>query len=457
MGVLKTIASKAAAPFAAVGGAVAGLWDRWNGSGFGRLGFFLPGARLNYEREAGRLWQNSIVSLGLKWKADRYPIPRLHVAKIGARGEHKPLPRHGLVDLWERPNPHYDRMVLEVAVGLSLDVDGNGFVWKRRSRLGKVVELWWIPHWLVAPLYPADGSEYLTAWRVTVGGQQYDVLPEDMIHFRVGIDPDNDRLGLAALKAQLREVCAVNEESGYTASLLHNCGVPGLVVTPKTDTGKIDKDAGAVIKTQLRDTVTGDRRGEPLVLTGAVSLNTIGFSPEQLRLDKLTLAAQARLAAALGVALMSLGLPDPNKTYSNLKEADRASWATIKATQTRIARTLRWQLLLDFGSDPYGYVVEYDYSDIMELNEDLDSLHSRARENYKAGVWTKNEARDSIGSDPDPDGDIFYPGTGGGEPLPLPTSGKPPANTPPDVPDDAGDQPADVAEPANGKSKAWRY
>jgi HK97 family phage portal protein len=401
---------------------VSGLFPRWGGSGLGsRLLYLLPGARLDYQTEAGNLWENSIVALALQWKADRYTRMPIRVSKINVKtGNYDPLPRHPLVDLWSRPSPHFARRSVEAAVGMSLDVDGNGYLQKVRSKGGKVVELWWQPHFNVEPQWPADGETFVGSYAVSVDGAQYELDPADVVHFRRGIDPSNVRLGLAPLRACLREVCTINEESGYTASLLRNSAVPGLAIVPDSDNLRPSKDDAAAIKERVSDAFTGDNRGQTLVLAGKYKVQPIGWSPEQLTLDKLPLAAIARVAGSLGVAPMSMGLSDPNKTYANLAESNKASWAGVISIQGIVAETIRWSLLPEFGTDPYGYVVEYDYSNIDELQESLDSLHTRVREDYKAGVMQLNEARDLMGLPSLPDGDRLVTEGGPANPFGVP-------------------------------------
>jgi hypothetical protein len=45
--------------------------------------------------------------------------------------------------------------------------------------------------------------------------------------------------------------------------------------------------------------------------------------------------------------------------------------------------------------------VNWDISHVGFLQEDADGLHARARENFKAGFWTLNEAREATGMKPD--------------------------------------------------------
>lgn len=379
-----------------------GIWTRYGGWGWSRIRLLLPGARKDWEREAGDTWMSPVVALGLAWLGDRFPRPRIGLAKVNRAGELVPIPRHDVVELWNRPNRFYGRRTMEKAVGLSLKCDGNAYIYKVRDRMERVVELWWIPHYRILPTWPADGSEYIDGYRVWLDTAVYHLPPEDVIHIRDGIDPRNERLGLAALRACLREVCSDNLVAGYTASLMLNSGIPGVAIVPDGDNGpRPDADAAARMGDRFVEEFSGDRTGRPLVMAGKYKIVELGLSPEKMALDKLPRMAEARIAAAIGVAAMSLGLPDPNKTYANLGEANRSSWGTVVSIQELIAETLQFQLLPEFGLDPHAYRFTYDYAHIQELQESLDAVHTRAREDFKADGITRNEYRESIGYDPD--------------------------------------------------------
>ena len=398
---------------------VGGLWPRFNGYGLSKIRILLPSARFDWEREAGDPWSNSVVALAISWLGDRFSRPIIRVSKIARNGDYVPQGRHDLVDLWNRPNPHYGRRTMEKAIGLSLKVDGNSYIYKVRDRMHRVVELWWIPHYRCLPTWPQDGSEYCDGYRVWLDSVQYHLDPEDVIHVRDGIDPRNERLGISALRANLREVVTVNLESSYTAATLKNMGVPGLAIVPDSDQLRPSKDDAERIKERFTDEFSGDNAGGTVVLAGRYKIEKIGLSPEELRLDKLPLPAVARIAASIGVATMSLGLPDPNKTYSNLGEANKTSWGTIVAVQELTADALRWGLLPEFGCDPHAYIVEYDYSHVQELQESLDAVHARTREDWKAGLVMLNEAREQLGFEPDPSGDRYAVGTDAAAAQPL--------------------------------------
>src|SRR5690606_27842378 len=131
-------------------------------------------------------------------------------------------------------------------------------------------------------MWPEDGSEWVTGYRYTVDAVDQVLPVEDVIHVRDGIDPRNERLGLAALKALLREVATDNEIATYYGALLRNFGVAGLAVAPKDANARLLPDDAKRIKEQFRDSFTGENRGDTVVLGGAASLEMVGFSPEAL-------------------------------------------------------------------------------------------------------------------------------------------------------------------------------
>jgi HK97 family phage portal protein len=396
--------------FQNLGSAIRGaLYPRSGGAGnWWNLTYVMaPGSKYDYQAEAGDLWGNSVIAIAIKWLGDRFPGPRLQVSRIAVKGDYIPISKTPIEALWERPNPYYTRRTLEKAIGLSLVCDGNAYIQKIRDGREKLAELWWLPHTAVAPQW--SGDDFITNYRVSIPGEPDRFIdPRDMVHIRDGIDPTNPRLGLSAVKAQIREICTVNEESGYTAAILRNSGVPSLVVSPDDPGLRPNEKDSQSIKDRIRETTTKENRGMPIVLQGKYKVTPVGFSPEQLALDKLPVAAISRIAAAIGVAPMSLGLPDAGKTYANYPEANRASWNTIMATQCLVAEAIRYDILPEYGYDPAGYFVGYDYSDIKDLQESLDAVHKRTRDDFLANLLTQSAAQELLGYDVDPEGDRYF-------------------------------------------------
>lgn len=384
------------------------------GPSFGSyLGGLLPGSRYDYAREAGLLWQNSIVSIVLGWLQRTFPEPRLQVCDEDPEsGELSPVAGHPLLALLRRPNKHHTDWDLWKATVLSYVVDGNAYWMKARASYGwgQPVQLWYVPHWMMSPVWETDGAAFIDHYAYRVNGVDYEVDPKWIVHFRNGIDPLNTRRGLSPLAALLREVCGENEAANMNAAIMRNVGVPGLFVSPADPKVQLPTGAAQAIKAKLMSEFTGERRGEPFVFDNALKIDMPGFSPRDMMVDFLRRVPEERISAALGVpaGLAGLGAGLDRNTYSNYAEAREAYVEnTLMPMQGEFAATLDCQLLPDFEPEE---VLEYrrvgwDYSKVKVLQDDKTELHDRNREDYTAGIISQEEAREATGRTRTPEGE----------------------------------------------------
>ena len=267
-------------------------WSGYGGQSFGQDGWnvvspwlrsLLPGAHYDYEAEAGQLWKNSAVAIALAWIRQNFPEPRLRI--MTRKGtEWVENPDHQALQWIEEPNDDYDSDTMWGAVCLSLEVDGNGYLIRGKAPNGRV-GFWYAPHWQLFPRWPSDGSQFISHYEYVVDGKRTPIDKRDVIHFRTGLDPENERLGLSPLKACLREVCTDNEANNYTASILRNMGVPGVIISPESKEDEIADPKE--LKDLFRKEFTGDKRGGALVNAVSLRVQEIGATPEKLALDKL--------------------------------------------------------------------------------------------------------------------------------------------------------------------------
>ena len=75
-----------------------------------------------------------------------------------------------------------------------------------------------------------------------------------------------------------------DEAAKMTSALLKTQGVHGIVISPKKGSN-LQKGVGKDIKEWFKDNTTGDKRGEPLVMSGATVVEQFGFNPQQMNLD----------------------------------------------------------------------------------------------------------------------------------------------------------------------------
>src|SRR5947209_8853013 len=207
---LRRVALKAARSlmgFSGLGGGIGAWgWDAFgaDGSTNNQLYRMLsPDTDIDYEREVGglRLYQSSLALAAANWVGRVLPESPLQVTRTGPAGEAVPIADHAMTALLRRPNPFYAGARLWKAFATSWVLNGNVYLLKARNPQCVLTELWYLPHWWVAPRWPADGSEFISHYEYRVDGISYRLPVGDIIHFRDGEDPFNARLGLSPFGA----------------------------------------------------------------------------------------------------------------------------------------------------------------------------------------------------------------------------------------------------------------
>src|SRR4029077_7951958 len=191
-------------------------------------------------------------------------------------------------------------MTMIAGVVVSFCVDGNAYLLKVRSGSGRVVQLWYIPHFMIEPRWDLeDPTRFITMYDYAPTGMRLNEGPtplgqaisvplrvQDVIHLRDGIDAQNTRKGASKVKKILREIYTDKEAARWTASLLRNQGVPGIVISPELPNKDwiTDKDDMAQAKERLVAEFSGDNRGRPIIMRGPTKIEQYGFSPDAMKL-----------------------------------------------------------------------------------------------------------------------------------------------------------------------------
>jgi HK97 family phage portal protein len=317
------------------------------------------------------------------------------------------------------PNPAYSGLLLWSATLFSLNINGNGYWIKwRNSARSRVVQLWWEPHFTIRPVAGKDKTTFIDHYELYRNHEWIPFPSADVIHFRDGLDPDNPRLGLSPLASAMREIFTDQEAAAFTANLLRNMAVPGVVISPTGDSTIEDPED---IKSAYMSKFSGDHRGEPLVLTAGVQIEKMSFTPTELNLREVRFIPEERIAALLGLppGVAGLGAGLARNTFSNYAEAREAAYENnIIPTQRLLAAELDTQLLPDLGN-PTNERVGFDLSQVRVLQDDQNRLYTRMAAGYDSGFIKRSEARQATGWPVTPDDDQ-YKATPSGSPPGMP-------------------------------------
>lgn len=368
-------------------------WHRWSG---------VWGATRKYIREVGDGTGSSTVMAPLLWIARTFPeAPPALWRQSTDSAQEEQVRDHPLLRLLQRPNGFYTGRILWMATLADWCVDGNAYWLKLRTGTGQVSELWWVPSLLIEPKgNQDDASVFVDHYEYTPNVTPIKVDPSDVVHFRFGLDAGNPRKGYSPLKSILREVFTDDEAAAFTASLLQNMGVPGLIVSPDGD-GMPSQEDVEFTKAYFKEMFSGDKRGEPLVMSGPTKVQQFGFSPEQLLLKELRRIPEERVTAVLGVPAIVAGLGAglDRSTFTNYTEAREAAYEqNIIPTQGILSEDIRFQLLSDFvGEDVWTWRFGFDLSKVRVLQEDVFRQAQRLDLGFRGGWVTRAEARRPMG------------------------------------------------------------
>lgn len=373
---------------------------------FGRGGsgwaVFSGKSRIDYAAFVGDGRGSSIVQAAVGWIARNFPEAPIGVQTQNADNEWDQAEDPGakrLVALLKKPNPYWSGSLMEMAVVTDYWINGNAYRWKIRGGPGGAIsEIWWVPASMIEP--KGTESEYLTHYSYDLGqGVKIKIPPADIVHHRWGIDPDNIRKGLSPIGSVLQEIFTDEEAANFTASVLRNMGIPGLVVIPGDNT-EVDDDDAEAVKKKLDQRFGGDNRGSTAVLSSKVEVKVLSWTPQQLQLRDLRRIPEERITAVIGipaiVAGMGAGLD--RSTYSNMGEARQAAYEeNIIPTQRLFRDDLDAQLLPDFVGIPENFRTMHDLSEVRVLQEDQNAIATRAAAMLNSGGATVADFRRLVG------------------------------------------------------------
>lgn len=377
---------------------------------------WIPGTQVNWDRITGDLWECPAVQSCLNWIYRNFLQAPPIVEQKDKKGEWSPVPDHPLLALLNRPNPQYDWGILAQGIILSLETNGNAYVILERTGGNAVSELWYAPHTTITPYTLPGGSprviDYYDYW---LGPKHYHVPPEDVLHIKYGIDPLDQRLGLAPLASASRDVNALQQAGNYRPTILRNFGVIGRVVWPDDPNVILDDPQG--IKNRLDAQSQGDLAGSTVLLDFKAGIEHPKVSAQDMALETIEDRPEADICSLIGIPIQVTGLHGGReaKTYANMKEAREAAWEEkLIPLGSMLSQQIGHRLLPEFLGirdpkqlqDALSVVrMNFDYRDIRPLQPDLDALHSRALKDWLANLLTLAEWCQIVGR-PDPPADV---------------------------------------------------
>lgn len=379
------------------------LWDNWWSQG--------SATKINFESELGDLRSSALLMAAHTWLSAGLSSARLTVVTLDSDNKETEVQNHPLVDKFENPNPYYGSDELLSGVALSWLVAATAYILIVRNGAGGIAEFWYEPWWSIRPVWPENGSQFISGYEINRGGKWLPIASEDVFVLRKGIDPDT-RMGQSATSALLREYYTDRQAAEFAALLMRQGLVPPLVVVLGDKDRPVTQEQAETVKASLVRQMSGADAGKPVVTSAPANVNTLAFDYGRLGLRDVRAIPEERFCAAMGISPYSLhfGTSRQASTFSNVENYLKYDYkAVIVPLHKYIAKKIARELLPEYGATE-NMQVRWNYDDVPLLEADLTVEWKRIAEAYKARILDQAEAREAIGykSDDSHIG-IYYP------------------------------------------------
>ena len=300
---------------------------------------------------------------------------------------------HAVLDLLNNPTPYSDGTRLLSALITSLCLSGNAYALRVGNRLGVTAELHYVPHTQITIKTTPTGG--ISHYIYRVEGRDIRIPVEDMIHIRRWHNWQTVHHGIPPIASLGPEIWIDMESARFTANILKNQGVPGLVLSPHPgDDSYMSPDDLRDTRDNLQNRFTGANRAKSLVLGKPMNITTVGMDPQSLELSAAHNYAEERITAAFGLpaAVIGFGIGlEQTKVGATLQEQERQAWqGGIIPIQNLIAQQLHRALLHDEGD---ALMLTFDRSHVNALQEKESDVAARWAQLVAGGIATRAEAR----------------------------------------------------------------
>ena len=350
---------------------------------------------------------NSAVTSALQVLSTSFSEATLKVCYVNTDGSKEEVTNHPFTTLMRRPNPYMSGDVVQHYIINAMHVSGNAYLLKQKNEAGQLVALYPLMPTMITP--KGTEEELITYYKYETQDKTYNIDKEDIVHFKLGLDPQDHKVGFSPLKTVLREIFGDESAGQMATALLSNLGVPSVMISPKDEFGVSPDEAEQISKTFQRK-VSGKNRGKPLIMSGAMNVEKLAFSPKDLDIGLLRRVPEERISAVLGVPaiLCGLGAGLDRATYSNSAEL-REFFTENKLIPLwkMVAEEMTQQILLRNYEENQYYYAEYDFSEVRALQTDLSDIYERLNVGVQGGWITLKEAREEVGLNTDETQDVF--------------------------------------------------
>ncbi len=302
------------------------------------------------------------------------------------------------------------------------DIYGEVYIEKARNPYGrgggfKILNI------LAMQVYTANGRILWYQYSGGTNGDTPTTYTVEEIAYDHSFNPFDDMRGQSAILPAMSTINIDRNLERFLRDFFRNNARPSVIVSPRNEMDKFSPYQQEEVKRQLVDFFKGSGQQYGTWVSSIPVDMTLAEMPDIGRQYSIADPITRKIFVAFGVPLAMAG-DSSSSAYKDGQEVMDAFYInTILPLAENWVEFINAQLMPFV--DPTGmYRFEFDTSRFNKVSDDDLKRLQVARDAYQSGLWTLNEARQYVKSDPMPNGDMFLvspPPIDIAPPAPLPT------------------------------------
>ena len=311
------------------------------------------------------------------------------------------IDRGPLFDLLARPNPTSDWYSFIELFVTYLHTAGNVYTYKLRGQGRQIVALQ-----LLRPdrikIVPGDyGAE---SYVYDVDGREYAIPLEDLCHMSLP-NPSGDLYGLSPLQTLAKAVNLDSNMTDFSKNYFQNAGVPSGLLRVKRRINT--QEEASAIRARWRSQFGGKNNfHRTAILDEDADYQAMASAPKDMAMSDMHDLTESRICAVFGVPAILVGanVGLQRSTYSNYREARMAFHSEkLEPMVHKIINHLNYYITSEYSGPE---TINVDWSAMRASLDDRTSETARINALFTGGILKLNEAREALGFDAVPDGDV---------------------------------------------------
>lgn len=310
-------------------------------------------------------------------------------------GKERPIDNHPLLDLIHRVNPFLTGQELMEYTQMWLDLAGEAFWIFNLNRMGQPMEIWPVPpnRMKIVP----SKEKFIAGYIYRYGKEKIPFEPEEVLQFKYP-HPLNMYRGLGPVQALAVDLDTESFAAKWNRNFFLNSARPDGVLEMA---GQPSQEQFDTLKKEWAAGHKGVKRAHRIaVLTGGTTYKQISLSHKEMDFGLLRKGGRDIILGAYGMPLHMLGVEETtNRATAESAEYVFARWV-LRPRLQRLMHKMNEQFTPRFGEN-----LKLLYTDPTPENREEARLD--AESGVQAGYMSINEARQLMGLEAIPAGDVL--------------------------------------------------